>query len=1473
MSYKLSPPDLGSKSYERWKQELLAWQEITSLDKKKQGIAVALSLPENDENRVRGKLFAELKLDKLKQDDGMKQLVDFLDKHLGKDDIVDSLEKFEEFEDCKRSTTQTISEFILDFDYKYNTIKNKNMTLPSEILAFKLLKCAQITREERMLVLTGMDYTKKDTLYDQAKTSLKKFKGEHSVAVGGTAVKLEPTFLAENEEALAAAGFYRYSGGGSSRGRYGRGGYGRGGYGRGGSNGRGYGRGYQERSGGYDQGRGKSDQSTFREQGRGAPASDRPVNPKDENGKYLTCHACGSFRHMVTKCPHSWENIQASDNVKLSNATDQATDDCLFIQENVVMFTGYDKDQVRILGDESRNCAVLDTACTSTVCGRKWLQCFLGTLTDQERSSMQRSPGRKIFKFGGGEKLKSTESVCLPCTLAGKEVRIQVDVVDSDIPLLLSLKSLKGAGVKLDLEKDEAVIFGRTVSLDFTSSGHYCVPVDKVQETSVYSVSLEELDSGNRKKAIEKLHRQFVHPSPKRFIGLLKDANVWRDEFQSEVDQIYDSCVTCKQYAKTPARPVVSMPLASRFNEMVAMDLKLWGGNKLILHMVDMFTRLSVSVFVRSKRASDIVNSVMQHWAATWGMMGGMLFDNGGEFSNAEMREVGSMLGVNICTTPAESPWSNGLCERNHQVTDRMLEILKDENPSTDLGTLLAWANMAKNSLQMWNGFSSFQLVIGQNPNLPNIMTGQLPSLHGATSSECLHKHLNALHSARKAFIQCEADEKIRRALRHQVRAVEEKFEPNDTVYYKREGHNKWLGPGKVIFQDGRLVFVRHGGVYVRVSTNRVIKHGSEFRTGSEINEHTSVPEGKPRHGVVSEKFCASAGTSTDGAAASGTSTAVSGTSTAVSGTSTARSGTSTAVGGTSVRAKQASSDLKPLEQIAYKPSESDTWTKATVIGRAGKATGKLKNWFNIEKDSTKEKVSVDLGQIQWERVNNLESVNSVIIPRDRHSDSACMEAKKAELDKLKQFGTYSEVSDSGQRCISTRWVLNQKGEEVKARLVARGFEEESETQNDSPTISKSALRLFLAITASRNWTVKTTDIRSAFLQGKKLDRDVFITPPKEAGVKQGIIWKLNHCLYGLNDAARQFYMSVREVLLELGCEQSKLDPALFMLKKSGTLVGLLVCHIDDFLHSGEMEFDKVLDALRRRFIAGRLEERQFTYIGFSLEQHDDAIVMDQSIYVKELEGLHLEPKRAILKQDSLTNSEQTLLRSQVGRLNWAVQGTRPDLSFDMVDLSTRFKSGVVADLIHVNKIIRRVKEEPAKIVFPNLGNPTHWKVVVYSDASFANICGGVGSLGAHIVLLMGQHGRCCPLAWHAGKIKRVVKSTIAAEALSLQEGLDNGFYLIKLMEEILGIQHGSVKLEAIVDNKSVVEAVYSTKMVEDKRLRLDIAAIQQSIQSKEVAAVQWCPGERQIANCMTKKGASGYSLLGVLQTGLVANL
>ena len=112
--------------------------------------------------------------------------------------------------------------------------------------------------------------------------------------------------------------------------------------------------------------------------------------------------------------------------------------------------------------------------------------------------------------------------------------------------------------------------------------------------------------------------------------------------------------------------------------------------------------------------------------------------------------------------------------------------------------------------------------------------------------------------------------------------------------------------------------------------------------------------------------------------------------------------------------------------------------------------------------------------------------------------------AKESELQKLKQFDTYEEVKDSGQCTLLTRRVINNKDGVTKARLVVWGFEEEYLMQKAGATVGKGALRIFLAIALSQNWTVKTTDIMPAFLQGRELKRDIYLKLPKESNTLKG---------------------------------------------------------------------------------------------------------------------------------------------------------------------------------------------------------------------------------------------------------------------------------------------------------------------------------------------------------------------------------
>ena len=79
----------------------------------------------------------------------------------------------------------------------------------------------------------------------------------------------------------------------------------------------------------------------------------------------------------------------------------------------------------------------------------------------------------------------------------------------------------------------------------------------------------------------------------------------------------------------------------------------------------------------------------------------------------------------------------------------------------------------------------------------------------------------------------------------------------------------------------------------------------------------------------------------------------------------------------------------------------------------------------------------------------------------------------------------------------------------------------------DSPPASKSSMKIFFAACANNNWVCETMDIKVAFLQGKEIERDIYVKPPAQVK-KEGIIWKLSKVAYGLCDASRQWYFGVK---------------------------------------------------------------------------------------------------------------------------------------------------------------------------------------------------------------------------------------------------------------------------------------------------------------------------------------------------------
>ena len=111
--------------------------------------------------------------------------------------------------------------------------------------------------------------------------------------------------------------------------------------------------------------------------------------------------------------------------------------------------------------------------------------------------------------------------------------------------------------------------------------------------------------------------------------------------------------------------------------------------------------------------------------------------------------------------------------------------------------------------------------------------------------------------------------------------------------------------------------------------------------------------------------------------------------------------------------------------------------------------------------------------------------------------------------------------------------------------------------------------------------------------------------------------------------------------------------------------------------------------------------------------------------------------------------------------------------------------------------------------------------------------------------------------------VRRVVWSTLAAECLAQLDAVDASFLIKSLLEEVINCNN-ALPVESIIDNKSLCEALYSTKCIEYKRLRVDVATLRERLHIGELSAVKRVDTSKQIANCFTKNGTSSTLLFDV---------
>ena len=157
-------------------------------------------------------------------------------------------------------------------------------------------------------------------------------------------------------------------------------------------------------------------------------------------------------------------------------------------------------------------------------------------------------------------------------------------------------------------------------------------------------------------KAVKKVHEVNRHKGRDQLVQAYRTAGWMGPELTSLIERVVNDCKVCQKFKTSIARPRVTLPKATSFNEVVTLDLKEFG-TKYVLWIIDSFSRFMVGKLIANKKADTVIQAIMDSWCMNVGFPTlGFYADNGGEFSNVKPDELTSKLGLTVKFVLAYSP-------------------------------------------------------------------------------------------------------------------------------------------------------------------------------------------------------------------------------------------------------------------------------------------------------------------------------------------------------------------------------------------------------------------------------------------------------------------------------------------------------------------------------------------------------------------------------------------------------------------------------------------------------------------------------------------------------------------------------------------------------------------------------------------------------------------------------------------------
>ena len=184
--------------------------------------------------------------------------------------------------------------------------------------------------------------------------------------------------------------------------------------------------------------------------------------------------------------------------------------------------------------------------------------------------------------------------------------------------------------------------------------------------------------------------------------------------------------------------------------------------------------------------------------------------------------------------------------------------------------------------------------------------------------------------------------------------------------------------------------------------------------------------------------------------------------------------------------------------------------------------------------------------------------------------------------------------------------------------------------------------------------------------------------------------------------------------------------------------------------------------------------------------------------------------------------------------------------------------------MIDVNKIINKTSTNQYDLKFQPIKKQL--KLAVYVDAAFGKLHDG-GSQSAYLTFFVNPNEKFNLVSWQSKRIKRMVRSSLAAEALAMLDGIDSALYIATLLNELIyDKSEQAIPIHCITDNKSLCDPLVSNTYVTEKCLQIDISALKEAIKNNDIDHILRVKTNGQLADSLNKSGASSIPLVNLLR-------